>query len=148
MNQRQAAIAAGALLIAAAGIITVTAKRSGRSAGIIALPARTIPIDAKPPDGVRVRVEVLNATKIRGLAKHVTQHLREAGFDVVSVGGAHEVRDSTLVIDRTGHPDWAWRLARALGGAAIRSTPDTSRYVDLTVLVGSAWRAPAESFHP
>ncbi|MDQ6830866.1 MAG: LytR C-terminal domain-containing protein [Gemmatimonadota bacterium] len=149
MTVRQTALAAGVVLLIIAGAVTYFAKRSSPRGEAAVLPPRAIPIDARPPDGVRVRVEVLNATKIRGLAKHVSQHLREAGFDVLSVGGAREVRDSTLVIDRTGHPDWAWRVARALGGGAtMRSTPDSSRYVDVTVLVGATWRPPPEPFHP
>ena len=37
------------------------------------------------PDGVRVRVQVLNGTKVRGLARRATMLLRDRGFDVVEM---------------------------------------------------------------
>jgi hypothetical protein len=96
----------------------------------------------------RVRVEVLNATHIHGLARRATRYLRDKGFDVVASGTAHEQRDSTLIIDRTNHPVWAGRIARAFGGARVQFSPDSSRYVDITVLLGATWRPPAEPFTP
>lgn len=102
----------------------------------------------RAPEGVRVRVQVLNATRTRGLARRATLHLRERGFDVVDLGTASPVREETLVLDRSGHPEWARSVAAALGGARIESRPDTSRYLDVTVLLGGTWRAPTEPFHP
>lgn len=100
------------------------------------------------PPAERVRVEVLNATKVHGLARRATQYLRDKGFDVVASGTNHEQRDSTLIIDRTNHPVWAGRVARAFGGARVELSPDSSRYVDITVLLGQSWRPPAEPFYP
>ena len=105
-------------------------------------------VDAEAPAGVRIRVEVLNATRVRGLARRATMHLRDRGFDVVHVGTSRDARDSTLVLDRSGHSDWAQLVARALGGARVERAPDSSRYLDVTVLVGAAWRPPAEPFYP
>jgi hypothetical protein len=105
-------------------------------------------VDAEAPSGVRIRVEVLNATRVRGLARRATMHLRDRGFDVVHVGTSHDARDSTLVLDRSGHPQWAALVARALGGARVEDAPDSSRYLDVTVLVGATWRPPAEPFYP
>jgi hypothetical protein len=109
--------------------------------------ARPAP-DAASNDRERVRVEVLNATAVRGLARRATQLLRDHGFDVLAVGTAGGQMDSTLVLDRSGHPEWARRVADALGGARVESRPDSSRYLDVTVLLGRSWRAPAEPFHP
>ncbi len=100
------------------------------------------------PAGTRMRVEVLNASTVRGLARRATLHLRDEGFDVVQSGTTNERRDSTLILDRTNHPDWAARAARAMGGARVESRPDTLRDVDLTVLIGATWRPPAEPFYP
>ncbi len=100
------------------------------------------------PDSVRIKIEVLNATNIRGLARRGTFHLRDLGFDVVSSGNSTEKLDSTLVIIRSGHPEWAELAAKALGGARIELRPDTSRYLDLTILLGASWRPPLETFHP
>jgi hypothetical protein len=93
-------------------------------------------------------VEVLNATHVHGLARRATQYLRDRGFDVVASGTAREQRDSTLIIDRTNHPVWAGRIARAFGGARVQLASDSSRYVDITILLGATWRPPAEPFYP
>ena len=99
------------------------------------------------PAGVRIKVEVQNATSTRGLARQATLYLRDRGFDVVSFGNASERRDSTLVLDRSGHADWAALVATAMKARA-ESRPDSSRYLDVTVLVGSDWRPPALPFYP
>lgn len=106
--------------------------------------------ESMAPQGVRVRVQVVNASTVRGLARRATQLLRDHGFDVVEAGtgtGAEQL-DSTLVLDRSGHPEWARRVASALGGARVEARPDSSRYLDVTVFVGRAWRAPAQPFYP
>jgi hypothetical protein len=102
----------------------------------------------RAPAGVRIRVQVLNATPTRGLARRATSFLRDHGFDVVEIATAPQSRDSTLVIDRSGKPEWARLIARALGGVAVESRPDSSRYLDVTVLVGRDWTPPAEPFYP
>jgi hypothetical protein len=97
---------------------------------------------------VRVRVQVVNASTTRGLARRATRWLRGRGFDVVEVGTSRERLDSTVVLDRSGHPEWASRAANAMGGARVEARPDSSRYLDLTVLVGRAWRPAAEPLDP
>lgn len=104
--------------------------------------------DVNDPAGLRVRVQVLNATTTRGLARRATLVLRDRGFDVVETGTFAEQLDSTLVLDRSGHPDVARRVADALGGARVETRPDSSRYLDVTVLLGRSWRPPAEPFYP
>lgn len=103
---------------------------------------------ARAPAGVRVRVQVLNATRTRGLARRVTRHLRDHGFDVVEIGTSGEQRATTLVLVRGGARAWADRVARAMGGAAVEARPDSSRYLDVTVLVGHDWRSPTQAFDP
>ena len=102
----------------------------------------------RAPAGTRIRVQVLNATRTRGLARRATMHLRDRGFDVVEMGTDQTPLDSTLVLDRSGHPEWAQLVARALGGGRVLSRPDSSRYLDVTVLLGATWRPPAEPFYP
>ena len=99
------------------------------------------------PAGVRIKVEVLNATKVRGLARRATQFLRDRGFDVVAMGTASEQRSETLVLDRSNHPEWAALAAKAFK-AKVEARPDSSRYLDVTVLVGSDWRPPLLPFYP
>jgi len=137
-------------IVVALGIVVV-------SGSVVALRARrrpkapsgaTAPAASRAPEGQRVRVEVINATTERGLARRATEFLRDRGFDVVQTGTTSDLRDSTLVLDRTAHPDWARRIAIAFGNARVEAQPDTSRYVDATVLLGASWRPPAEPFHP
>ena len=137
------ALVGAAVALAVAGAVLGWPGHLGRTARQAGGPA-----DARAPAGVRIRVEVLNATRTRGLARLAAMHLRDRGFDVVGVGTSPEQRDSSLVLDRTGHPDWAALVARAIGGARVEARPDTSRYLDVTVLVGAAWRPPAEPFYP
>lgn len=100
------------------------------------------------PESLRIKVEVLNASGVRGLARQATFYLRDAGFDVVSNGNSSERSDSTVVLVRSGRMDWGALAAEALGGARVESRPDSSRYLDLTILLGPAWRPPPEAFHP
>jgi hypothetical protein len=116
-----------------------------------ALPARhgTAPdVTRSGPSTPRVRVQVLNATRIRGLGRRAMLYLRDQGFDVVEVGTTSAIRDTTLVLDRSRHPEWAQNVATSLGAARVESRPDSSRYLDVTVLVGSSWRPPAQPFYP
>ena len=105
-------------------------------------------IDATAPEGVRIRVEVLNASDTRGLARRATLHLRDRKFDVVYFGTSRPVRDTTVVQDRSGNPEWAKLVSDALGGVPIESAIDTSRYLDVTVLLGPDWSPPAEPLYP
>jgi hypothetical protein len=106
-----------------------------------------MPDNARPPDGVRVKVEVLNATQTKGLARRATFFLRDLGFDVVGNGTNPEQRATTVVYDRSGHPDWAARVGRAMGAPVVK-LPDSSRYLDVTVILGGNWRPPPLPFHP
>lgn len=139
---RRVAIVATALVVAVAAVYT--ARVAMRDPADERAPAP----DVNDPAGLRVRVQVLNATTTRGLARRATMVLRDRGFDVVETGTAVEQLDSTLVVDRSGHPDWARRVAEALGGAQVVLRPDSSRYLDVTVLLGRSWRPPAEPFYP
>jgi hypothetical protein len=133
-----------AFVVVAVGVVVVALRTPSTRAP----QAVRQPVDAEAPAGVRIRVEVLNATRVRGLARRATMHLRDRGFDVVSVGTSRDGRDSTLVLDRSGHPEWAELVAKALGGARVEAAPDSSRYLDVTVLIGASWRPPAEPFYP
>jgi hypothetical protein len=105
------------------------------------------PDDARAPDGVRIKVEVLNATQTKGLARRATFYLRDRGFDVVGSGNVAQQRTSTIVYDRSAHPDWARLVARAMNAPVVEQR-DSSRFLDVTVLLGRDWRPPALPFHP
>lgn len=104
-------------------------------------------LNVRAPDSVRIRVEVLNASTVRGLARRAATYLRDRGFDVVYIGSSSERSDTTLVLDRSGHPEWAELIATAMSGSSA-ARPDSSRYLDATVLVGASWRPPSRPFYP
>jgi hypothetical protein len=134
-------VAVGVVLLAGVAIASATLGGSSEHERV---PAP----DVSDSTGQRVRVQVLNATTTRGLARRATMALRDRGFDVVETGTSATQLDSTLVLDRSGHPDWARRVSDALGGARIEARPDSSRYLDVTVLIGRSWRPPSEPFYP
>lgn len=101
------------------------------------------------PEGTRIRVEVLNGTNVRGLARRASLYLRDLGFDVVRFAqDTAAARDSTIVLDRTIHPEWAELLGEAMSPARVETQPDSSRYVDITVRLGAHWRPPAKALYP
>ena len=99
------------------------------------------------PPGIRIKVEVLNATSTPGLARKATMFLRDRGFDVVETGNSPEKRKTTLVLDRSSHPEWAKLVALAMS-SKFETRVDTTRYLDVTVLLGNDWHPPALPFYP
>ena len=102
----------------------------------------------RAPAGARIRVQVLNTTKTKGLARRATRLLRDRGFDVVEIGSVGPTIDTTVVLDLSGHPAWADAAAKVMAPARTRVRADSSRYLDITVLIGSTWRPPAETLYP
>jgi hypothetical protein len=85
-------------------------------------------------------VEVLNGGGVTGAARTATELLRELGFDVVFFGNAETFsRDTSVVLDRVGRLDAARAVAAGLGIRRVRSKPDSSLYVDVTVRLGAEW---------
>ncbi|MCC7196211.1 MAG: LytR C-terminal domain-containing protein [Gemmatimonadaceae bacterium] len=100
------------------------------------------------PEGVRIRVEVLNGTDGRGLARSATAYLRDAGFDVVFYGNSVERRDTTIVRDRRGHAEWAEWAREVMRPAVVEAAPDSGRLVDLSIVVGARWQPPPDPLRP
>ena len=156
MNRRVLVVGAGVLALAllSVGVIGYGRARSpaptkpGTAVQSSAASSRAPLADPHWAGGQRITVEVLNATKVRGLARRAARTLRDHGFDVVSTGTNPDQFDSTKVLDRTGHRDWAVLAAKAMGGGTVLARPDSSREVDLTVLIGTSWRAPSQPFYP
>lgn len=90
--------------------------------------------------GPRIRVEVLNAAGVAGLARRATEHLRDRGFDVVYIGNAGSFeQDSTVVLARTADVAAAHRVAAALGIDSVAVEPDPELFVEATVRLGRNW---------
>lgn len=140
MSVRTTLLAVALLLASCAGRDKAGSKAAGKSARI------DTTIGHAPAD-VRIKVEVLNASRIHGAARSVTFLLRDRGYDVVASGNAGQLQDATVVLDRSNHPEWAALIAKAVGGKA-ESKPDTSRYLDATVIIGASWTPPPMPFHP
>lgn len=93
-------------------------------------------------DGARVRaiqVEVLNAAGESGLARTVTNYLRDKGVDVVDIGTYREREfDNSIVIDRANNYRAAEAVAKVLGlpPERIVSKADSRLYLDVTVVIG------------
>ena len=134
------------LLVAVLGASSVAIHSHGNGSPL--LPSVTGRHEVRAPEGVRIRVQVLNTTKTRGLARRATRLLRDRGFDVVELGTVGPTMDTTLVLDLSGHPAWADAVAKVMAPAHTRARRDSSRYLDIAVLVGSSWRPPAEPFDP
>ena len=105
-------------------------------------------VGPRAPADVRIRVQVLNTTKTRGLARRATRVLRDRGFDVVELGTTTPTLDTTLVLDRSGHAEWAATIAEVLRPARATARADSSRYLDVTVLLGRTWRPPPHPLDP
>lgn len=124
--------AAGAVLVLIVSLV-LGLERGGDAAAI------NNGEDGLPERGL-LRVEVLNASNIPGLARRGTEHLRESGFDVVFYGNASGFSpDTSLVLDRLGNLQAAQQVADALGVQQVRAVPDTTLYLDVTVVLGSDW---------
>lgn len=100
-----------------------------------------------PGEADRIEVEVLNASGRQGVARVGTRTLRRQGVDVVFFGNADTTADSTRLILRRGSRERAEELQKLLGIGKIEALPDSTRRVDVTVILGRDWKAP-EEMHP
>lgn len=90
-----------------------------------------------PGEGVRITVEVLNATGVDGLARATTRQLRRRGIDVVYFGtAATDTLRETLIAVRRGDTTGAARVREALGVGRVVLEPDPRLLLDASVLLG------------
>ncbi len=91
-------------------------------------------------DPAQVRVEVLNGAGTEGLARDATQRLRGYGFDVVFFGNAATFDTGrSVVLDRVGDPGRALAVATALGIDSVAAAPDSTLFLDVSVVLGEDW---------
>jgi len=113
-----------------AGVTLFTVHREGRV------------YRADPPEDVeaggRILVEVLNGCGAGGAAHHVAEALRAEGFDVVQIGNAPDFDyPTTVVMDRSGAPDKARRVAEVMGCAHVVRQVSSDAMLDVTVILGA-----------
>ncbi|HEV2670225.1 MAG TPA: LytR C-terminal domain-containing protein [Gemmatimonadales bacterium] len=109
--------------------------------------ARPIPGDKGPA----ITVEVLNANGRARDARIGTRLLRRAGIDVVYFGNAPQAGlDSTRIIVRRGTAKVGERVRSALGTGRVEVQLDSTRLLDVSVLLGADFTAAGASldFHP
>lgn len=93
-----------------------------------------------------VEVEVLNGSGRDRLARLGARHLRRQGIDVVFFGDAGGPRiDTTRIILRRGGREHAERLRGALGVGRIETALDSTRQLDVTVILGRDFQPPADN---
>jgi hypothetical protein len=92
-------------------------------------------------------VEVLNGSRRQGAARTATRMLRRQGLDVVFLGNADSISDSTRVVVRRGDPGRARYVMQALGAGKVVVETDTFRRVDVSVILGDDFR-PRLPIHP
>lgn len=95
----------------------------------------------------RITVEVLNGTRRQGAARTATRVLRRQKLDVVFLGNADSLVDSTRVVARRGDSERARYVAAALGTGVVMVETDTFRRVDVSVILGEDFR-PRSDIHP
>ena len=88
-------------------------------------------------DGEFARIEILNGTEIKGLAKRVKSALNEKRIKVLSTDNAWSLdHENTVIIDRSGNPEYAYKIAEVLGTKNIKHIIDKEVGLDTTILLG------------
>lgn len=131
---------AGAALVALVFLGSFVAGLGGRGDVVQAARDPETPEVAEPPSAQgRVRVEVLNGSGRSGLARAITDRLREAGYDVVYFGNAARAADSSVVLARIPDVAPARSVANHLAIDRVREEPDSTLLLDVTVVLGRDW---------
>ncbi|MCX7999532.1 MAG: LytR C-terminal domain-containing protein, partial [Leptospiraceae bacterium] len=87
--------------------------------------------------GEIARAEVLNLTGTDGLAKNVKSFLNEHNFNVLSVGNGWSQNEKfSAVIDRSGNPEFTYKIAKILNINKIFHLVDKEVGLDTTVILG------------
>jgi hypothetical protein len=137
-----------ALLLLGAGVAIV--MRAPVTPSVASTADRRSELDsaALAPEGVRVRVRVLNATDRTGLARRATQRLRDHGYDVVEYTNRPAKATATQVETSPGMRDVGERLVRALGAGSVTEAAAPLPYADVLVVLGSDWQPPPQPLRP
>ena len=88
-----------------------------------------------------IQIEVLNATGKDGLAREMTEYLREMGFDVMNTDDLPDkvILEKTVIKDRIGNLDASQQVALAVGLPASRISEDIKieYFLDATIIIGN-----------
>lgn len=143
--------AIGALLVIPVLVALFTRGSSVGNAGsgtVVTSAPVAVDSAARAPEGVRVRVQVLNGSGRNGLARRATQQLRDHGYDVVDYGSRGDTTQITEVQVTAATRAWGERIAKALARGRVRERESSLGYVDVIVLLGHDWQPSPQSFRP
>lgn len=88
-------------------------------------------------DGEFARTEILNGTEINGLAKQVKSLLNEKRIKVLATDNAWTLNQAnTIIIDRSGNPEYSYKIAEILGIKNIKHIIDKEVGLDTTIILG------------
>jgi hypothetical protein len=88
-------------------------------------------------DGEFARTEILNGTEVNGLAKRVKSLLNEKRIKVLSTDNGWILnQENTIIIDRSGNPEYAYKIADILGTKNIKHIIDKEVGLDTTIILG------------
>ena len=86
-----------------------------------------------------IQVEVLNGSGMEGIADKFTDYLRAKGFDIVKIGNyiSSDMSES-MVIDRIGNMNNAYKVARTLGikNENVIQQLNKDYLLDVTIVIG------------
>jgi len=89
------------------------------------------------PGGKPIRIEVLNGSGVAKAGLGLAEELRDAGFDVVSIGNADRSDyEETLVLDRVGELEYAEAVAAKLGVEPAFRQKNEDLLLEVTVILG------------
>ena len=90
-----------------------------------------------------VQLEVLNGCGVNGIAEKFTDYLRAGNFDVVNIGNYRSFDvDYSLLIDRTGNMENAFKIASTLGIEKNNIIQQVNKeyFLDVTLVVGKDYK--------
>jgi hypothetical protein len=132
----------GLFLVIDVALVVFVVKRCSEPRIAVEKPAVSKP-RREAPERIP-QIEVLNGCGVPGLAARFTDHLRQAGFDVVKTDNyeSHNM-EKTLVIDRKENLKFANKVADALGLDRKRVLQEVSAayLIDATVIIGRDFRS-------
>jgi hypothetical protein len=85
----------------------------------------------------KMKIEVLNATNINGLAERVAKFLRKKGFDVIRYDTAKEKIKYTVIIERKDtNLKHATFVREVLKQGEVSFEPDVLGFLEVTIVLG------------
>ncbi len=106
-------------------------------------------LDVVSSEELNVTLEILNGTKVNGLASRTSQVFQSFGYDVAHIGNAENGEiEKTIVIDRRGDIIQAQRIANIIKCTNVKESSDEERgfdeilsgdlieSIDLTIILG------------